>query len=451
MIEVSKTNFKHLYPTLSDAIDNASFISIDAEFTGINTEEDMKHSFFDTLEDRYNTLRRNIRPFIIIQFGITTFRHDPEENAYIARCFNFHLFPRPVPFNNRQFSCQATALEFLDRHNSNFSKVISEGISYLNEIEEKLLKEHIEQGNILNSLEHLTYEEEDYLKESKKKAFDWITNDSNEALFKVETSNPFLQYVLHKELRSSFDNIWTLWKRESVYIVKVPKKTQIYLKKHANNNIEDILLKTCIGFSKVFKLLSSCKKPIVGHNMLLDLMFIYQQFYKPLPDSYKEFKDNIHSLFPQIYDTKLLSFKLRKLLKRDEVTWKQNSLSLLYEFFTSKQGKHLVFNSPQIEFSTKNLGFQHAHNAGWDAYCTGYIFVKMGHMFSIQKYGQGLEERAVTHSELMSAIKDFVNSVNITRGNEMYMKFGGPDPTVTRPEWLYVKVNSPYIDTKQVS
>lgn len=50
--------------------------------------------------------------------------------------------------------------------------------------------------------------------------------------------------------------------------------------------LEDALIESYIGFSKVFKLLVTLKKPMVGHNTLLDLMFMYQQFYKPLPRMY---------------------------------------------------------------------------------------------------------------------------------------------------------------------
>lgn len=55
------------------------------------------------------------------------------------------------------------------------------------------------------------------------------------------------------------------------------------LKKNDEENLEKELLDYYIGFSKVFKLLSSSKKIIIGHNILLDLMFMHQQFYKPLP------------------------------------------------------------------------------------------------------------------------------------------------------------------------
>lgn len=47
--------------------------------------------------------------------------------------------------------------------------------------------------------------------------------------------------------------------------------------------LDKALLDSFLGFSKVFKLLVELKKPIVGHNILLDLMYMYKLFYKPLP------------------------------------------------------------------------------------------------------------------------------------------------------------------------
>lgn len=36
----------------------------------------------------------------------------------------------------------------------------------------------------------------------------------------------------------------------------------------------------------------------------MDLMFLYDKFYRPLPDTQGEFKAGINALFPHIYDTK---------------------------------------------------------------------------------------------------------------------------------------------------
>jgi hypothetical protein len=39
---------------------------------------------------------------------------------------------------------------------------------------------------------------------------------------------------------------------------------------------------------------------------MLDLMFMYDKFYEPLPETLNEFTEKVHSIFPHIYDTKHL-------------------------------------------------------------------------------------------------------------------------------------------------
>lgn len=455
MNEVLKTNFKTLYPKLEIAVNNATFIAIDAEFTGLYSEEKLKHSFFDSFNDRYKLLKKNIQQFMIIQFGIATFRHVPYENTYKVDCFNFYLFPKSIPLKNRHLIWQVAALEFLCKHNFEFNKFLKEGISFLDETDEKLLKNYIKEDSLAYNLNHLTYEEENEFINYKTKISEWIANKSGETL-KVETSNPILQYLIHKDIRHNYKNVWSISDDKSVNIIEISPNMHEFIKENDKETLEKELLDYYIGFSIVFKLLASSKKIIVGHNILLDLMFMHQQFYKPLPNSYNEFKKNIHELFPQIYDTKFLSYEVRKLFSKEEVSWKISSLSTLYEYFTTK-GKLLTLNSPKIAMNNEEssnsdiiLDEKKYHTAGWDAYFAGYIYIKMAHIFCVNKFGIGLEERIATHAELISSIKNFVNCINITRGNEMYMKFDGPDPMLSRPEWLHVKLKSPSVDIKQL-
>lgn len=75
-----------------------------------------------------------------------------------------------------------------------------------------------------------------------------------------------------------------------------------------------------------------CFQPLIGHNMLVDLCLVYENFHKSLPGkwfvhvlpnttllctvgSYEEFKHNMHQLFPTIIDTKQMSFQLKKVLR----------------------------------------------------------------------------------------------------------------------------------------
>lgn len=68
--------------------------------------------------------------------------------------------------------------------------------------------------------------------------------------------------------------------------MKISPDSRTILEQEEGSILENVLVESYIGFSKVFKLLVTLKKPIVAHNALLDLMFMYQQFYKPLPSMY---------------------------------------------------------------------------------------------------------------------------------------------------------------------
>lgn len=68
--------------------------------------------------------------------------------------------------------------------------------------------------------------------------------------------------------------------------MKIPPDSRKVLEQEEGSILENVLLESYIGFSKVFKLLVTLKKPIIAHNAMLDLMFIHQQFYKPLPRMY---------------------------------------------------------------------------------------------------------------------------------------------------------------------
>ena len=62
-----------------------------------------------------------------------------------------------------------------------------------------------------------------------------------------------------------------------------------------------------MGFSEILGVLKSAKKPIVGHNLMFDLVFTYQQFINDLPPTYDEYQQKLHQYFGEIYDTKSMS------------------------------------------------------------------------------------------------------------------------------------------------
>lgn len=61
------------------------------------------------------------------------------------------------------------------------------------------------------------------------------------------------------------------------------------------------------GFRRVVELLLLCKKPLVGHNFMLDLVYLYEECVNPLPETAAEFKTALRDAFgPCIVDTKYI-------------------------------------------------------------------------------------------------------------------------------------------------
>lgn len=77
----------------------------------------------------------------------------------------------------------------------------------------------------------------------------------------------------------------------------MPPESRRILEQEEGSILENVLLESYIGFSKVFKLLVTLKKPIIAHNPFLDFMFMHQQFYKPLPRMYNCNKKFIFKFF----------------------------------------------------------------------------------------------------------------------------------------------------------
>ncbi len=53
-----------------------------------------------------------------------------------------------------------------------------------------------------------------------------------------------------------------------------------------------------LGFTKVWKDLINFKKPIVGHNCFLDLLFIFEHFHKNNPFTFGKFKETVNECWP---------------------------------------------------------------------------------------------------------------------------------------------------------
>lgn len=69
-------DFHQLLPDIERAIDEAVFIAIDGEFTGLHNGTMV--SVFDTAAQYYQKLRGNCMDFLMVQFGLCAVKYDTE-------------------------------------------------------------------------------------------------------------------------------------------------------------------------------------------------------------------------------------------------------------------------------------------------------------------------------------------------------------------------------------
>ncbi|XP_021916008.1 pre-piRNA 3'-exonuclease trimmer-like isoform X2 [Zootermopsis nevadensis] len=436
MSEITRNNFEQKYPKIVESLRNAVFIAVDTEFTGLLSDPDFKASLFDTSNERYDKLRRSVQHFIIMQIGICTFRFVQDKNKYEASRYTFYIFPKSFASVDNKFMCQASSLEFLCQHDFDFNKFVYEGVPYLNQQQEAHLRKQLNEGSLFRHLERtISLENERSIQLVCSRVAEWsasaVLGDVLELSdMDVCKGEKPLAYVVHKELRQRFPNVWTFPDSGFIRVQKISEEERKAREgsKDENESLEADLMDSLLGFSRLFKLLVELQKPIVGHNFLMDLMIMYSQFHEQLPSM-----------------------------------WESNILSHLYHFFKEGRGRYFVLFSPVIEI--KNEAEIHDpqmkdqevradesgrnqdldvkfHEAGWDSFCTGYCFIRLAHIFAHVTLDCVSEGRMLTSRELLSGAASKKNCVNLIRASVSHICLDGPDPASEKPQWIHVQTKT---------
>lgn len=226
---------------------------------------------------------------------------------------------------------------------------------------------------------------------------------------------PEIIYFLHKILRSRFKNLWTYKETGNFHVKHVSQEEYKELVKKCT--LEQDILNELIGFRHIFTKIVSLKKPVIGHNLLQDLMIMTNNFETALPQSYARYKRLINDLFPAIYDTKTIYYELRTSIPKEKLA-KDTSLEALFKYFKDGSGRHLVVNTSAIESNVQGSHFGHYHDAGWDSFCAGYIFIRMACFNVAQDYPKN---KTFVSTEIVSGLAPYKNRVNVIRGSTTHI------------------------------
>jgi len=132
-----------------------------------------------------------------------------------------------------------------------------------------------------------------------------------------------------------------------------------------------------MGFSLVIEELIKAQVPLIGHNLIYDIGFLYDQFIAPLPNSFIEFAQKWRECFPVTYDTKTIALLSElKLFRRTDLASlyrqcrKDETLRNCIDYSVDGYEDDLDFFNNKSESSC-------AHEAGFDALMTGIAFMCM--------------------------------------------------------------------------
>ncbi|GMF41972.1 unnamed protein product [Phytophthora fragariaefolia] len=444
-MNVTRHNFAECLGDLQKdlALPSCRFVAIDTEFTGLSPNEFEREQYLDTLEERYRKVKRAGESFLITQFGLSTVHVDQKDQFHV-NTWNFYVFPRPYGALDERFLCQASSLQFLSEHGFDFNKFIGEGIPFVSLAKtpamKKRLQRRIDGLTKVNKNLQLSGDGVAFQKGVNDQLDQWIAAGAKKGeKLVVPTRNSFYSMIVHETVRAKASYLYSEAAEGGVevsYVSKKIKEERIAAKvKQMKREMNE-----AIGFSKVIEAVSESKLPVVGHNALLDFVYVFHQFYKPLPETLAEFKTQLLGLFPTIYDTKHVT--LRSPLG-DKL--KSTGLSSLFEYMRENvkpEPESLIPCEERFETYRQALKAEAdgnesllCHEAGFDAFMTAVCFLGLlahdakGELPDQQVPKEGSSARLKVRLEELEKYK---NQLNLMISDESFLDLGDVSQTIDR-------------------
>lgn len=428
-MEVTRENFAAVVDDFCDLAATCDFFAIDEEMTGINLQDAIENPLM-SIRERYAIKKQVAERYNIIQVGVCLFHKVTEDTqgekkvgskpAYVARPFNFFLFPSSVEDNTGGIAAgtpmrsdvvlSSSAIAFLRRHGMDFQRWVYKGVPYCSGPQEAFLrKQHADAEELAASTVVGNAKDAEWIAEGMHKAeafseHDPRTTNAISEMMLPQTKSRAARDALKIAVEKKFCNLLVAIRgrghnRDTILVRVTPEEKQQKLK--ADLQIRERALLDSIGFRRVFQALAKTRKPCVGHNSFADILFLLAALDEPLSDDLTQFKARLHTVLPVLFDTKFIATDHRYFAsKRFEST----HLGGLYETYVNKplveirlplgfQGYH---EKTLVKLGSRGV----AHEAGYDALMTGTVLLNL------------LEEAKLS---MESATKEVGNKVAVFR------------------------------------
>ena len=111
----------------------------------------------------------------------------------------------------------------------------------------------------------------------------WLKAEAQEKELVLPSCNAYRLRILYQELPKKHPNL---------FLQSVGSGNRWKSMKVAKTDTSEL------NFVEIIKLITSSKKPLLGHNLLLDLCHFYHSFVGPIPPTAEEFRESISLHFP---------------------------------------------------------------------------------------------------------------------------------------------------------
>lgn len=190
-----------------------------------------------------------------------------------------------------------------------------------------------------------------------------------------------------------------------------------------------------VGISRVIQAISNTRKPIVGHNAMLDLLYVCQHFHQKLPDSWQNFKTMVNEFFPIVYDTKHIA-------QSSPLATELNGTALgdLYREFEPKLVPKVLLHTENAVASTTDTSAP--HEAGYDAYMTAISF--LGLMSAENKNWKVSDTIETTNTPTSDQLREtFGNRINLMFSDVNTIDLGNQGQSMDRTNVYALREASP--------
>jgi poly(A)-specific ribonuclease len=183
---------------------------LDFEFTGLLSQLDGIHEF-DRREDIYLKLRKHTQRYWACQLGLSCFSFSSAEDSYVARPFNFWLFPNN---SRKDLTFMPSCIEFLARSGFDFNKLVLQGIPYdklaAPPHDEDVSSFYMNSASNTAKIDELLRTVEDFIESPQKK-------------FELNVGNPFLRKAFIKQFERRFRGLGYQVVKARQHLLKITK------------------------------------------------------------------------------------------------------------------------------------------------------------------------------------------------------------------------------------